>query len=190
MEVKAAITSKDGVWNVKVPQLGIDKEIVPLTYDLSDLPSVLGTIEADILEKTRTDLGTEAPLGIIQTDLKIAIAYAVRSPRDRTFADFEAPAREGEPEDEAEPLELEAGETPLLEAPADVDALIAELVEVTTEANGGKEFLKVRGDEIVPIGRLVREMVDAGEITADDVRAQIAAFREGLVEVVEAVDGE
>jgi hypothetical protein len=164
MEVKAAITSKDGVWNVKVPQLGIDKEIVPLTYDLSDLPSVLGTIEADILEKTRTDLGTEAPLGIIQTDLKIAIAYAVRSPRDRTFADFEAPA--------------------------DVDALIAELVEVTTEANGGKEFLTVRGDEIVPIGRLVREMVDAGEITADDVRAQIAAFREGLVEVVEAVDGE
>jgi hypothetical protein len=191
MEIKAAIQSKDGVWRAKIDTLGIDIEIVPLAYDLSDLPDVLAKIENEIREKTRADLSTTAELCIVQTDLKFTVAYSVRSPRDRTLGDFDVEV--STETDEAGPLELEGQEVLLITgAEVDVDALIAEFDEAFKAVNGGEIYAVLHNDVMCLPGTIVRERLEAGEITVDCIREEIARLRreaEGCP-AAEAVDGE
>jgi hypothetical protein len=183
MEVKAVISSKDGVWKTKVKELGIEQEIAPLAYDLSDLPQVLGVVEGLIREKTRTDLSTNAPLTILQSDLKVSISYTVRSPSDRTLGQFETAS---EPEED-EPLQIEGQELPLLTDGEDIDALCRELDEAGKIANG--EPLKILYEDVsISLGEAAKKMIEKGDLTADDVRGQIASFRAEAGCIVDEVE--
>jgi hypothetical protein len=183
MEVKAVISSKDGSWRVKVKELGIDDEIPPVAYDLSDLPEVLTKIEETIREKTRADLSTNAPLTILQSDLKVSVLYSVRSPRDRTLGEFETAA---EP-DEDEPPQIEGQEIPLLTDGEDIDALCKELDEAGKVANGGP--MKILYEDVsMSLGEAAKRMIEKGDLTIEDVKGQIESFRAEAGIIVDEVE--